>query len=54
MSLDLSEEAFTMLYYLRESVDRARDLLDKDLERAKEELAGISQELRELIGPGVP
>ncbi len=57
MSIELSEEAFTLLYFLRERLVRCQQLLVDDPERpehAQEELAEAITELSDLIGPGVP
>ncbi len=53
MSIQLSEEAFTLPYFLRERLDRMHELIDSGPARAKGELAEANAELAEWIGPGV-
>ena len=54
MAIQLSEEAFALLYSLRQQLDRIPILIDTDPARAKQELAEASKELGEWIGPGIP
>lgn len=54
MSIELSEEAFTLLYGLRERLVRVQGLIDGEPTRAGEELADAISDLSDWIGPGMP
>jgi hypothetical protein len=54
MSIELSNEAFTLLYFLRERLSRCQQLIASDPKRAEQELAEAIEELGGWIGPGVP
>jgi hypothetical protein len=54
MSIELTDEAFALLYFLRERLVRVQGLIDAEPTRAGEELAEAVNELSDWIGPGVP
>jgi len=54
MAIELSEEAFTLLYFLRERLVRVQKLIDAERTLAGEELAAAVSDLSDWIGPGVP
>lgn len=54
MSIELSEEAFSLLYLLRERLVRVQELIDAEPTLAGEELAAAVSDLSDWIGPGVP
>jgi len=54
MAIELSEEAFTLLYFLRERLVRVQKSIDAEPTLAGEELAAAVSDLSDWIGPGVP
>ena len=54
MSIELSEEAFSLLHGLRERLVHCRELLAKDLGSAEQELTEAILDLGDWMGPGVP
>jgi hypothetical protein len=54
MSIELSEEAFALLFDLHERLVRVQGLLDAEPTRAGEELASAISDLSDWIGPGMP
>lgn len=52
MSIELSEEAFTLFYLLRERLVRVQELTDAEPTLAGEELAVAVSDLSDWIGPG--
>ena len=54
MTIELSEEAFTILYLLKERLERSHALVSTDPGRAATELADVISEMEEALGPGVP